>query len=45
MCFIGLIFTINTHIIVVREGDWALHLAMEDQKCTICVGRRSCHKM
>jgi len=30
MCFIGPIFTINTHIIAVREGDWALHLAMEE---------------
>jgi len=31
MCFIGPIFTINTHIIAVREGDWALHLAMEEE--------------
>ena len=31
MCFIGPIFTINTHIITVREGDWALHLAMEEE--------------
>jgi len=30
MCFIGQISTINTHIIAVREGDWALHLAMEE---------------
>jgi len=45
MCFIGPIFTTNTHIIVVRKGHWALHLAMEDWKCIICVGWRSCHKM
>jgi len=31
MCFIRPIFTINTHIIAVREGNWALHLAMEKE--------------
>jgi len=31
MCFIGPIFTINTHTITVREGDWALHLAIEEE--------------
>jgi len=31
MCFIGPFFTINTHIIAVREGDWALYLAMEEE--------------
>jgi len=45
MCFIGPIFTTNTHIIAVREEDWALQLAMEDRKCTISVGWSSCHKM
>jgi len=31
MCFIGPIFTINTHIIAVTVVDWALHLAMEKE--------------
>jgi len=31
MCFIRPIFTINTDIIVNREGDLALHLAMEEE--------------
>jgi len=31
MCFIRQIFTINTHIIADREGDWALHLAIEEE--------------
>jgi len=31
MCFIRPIFTINTHIIAIREGDWVLHLAMEEE--------------
>jgi len=29
MCFIGPIFSINTHIMVDKEGDWVLQLAME----------------
>jgi len=36
MCFIGPIFTINTHMIAVREGDWVLHLAMEEEMCYLC---------
>jgi len=31
MCFNRRIFTINTHIIADREGDWALHQAMEGE--------------